>query len=116
MSNLVRHPYHLVDESPWPLVSSFGGLFITTGILSWFHTNDIRLFSVAFLILGLTMFQWWRDISREGRVQGHHSSIVELGLRWGMALFIVSEVLFFVSFFWAFFHRRLAPAVEVGRV
>merc|ERR1711874_653596 len=64
-----RHPYHLVDESPWPLVSSFGGLFITTGILSWFHTNDIRLFSVAFLILGLTMFQWWRDISREGRVQ-----------------------------------------------
>ena len=81
MSNLVRHPYHLVDESPWPLVRSFGGLFVTAGILSWFHLNNMSLFIVALLILSLTMFQWWRDISREGRAQGHHAAIVELGLR-----------------------------------
>lgn len=116
MSNLVRHPYHLVDESPWPLVRAFGGLFVTAGILSWFHLNSMSLFIVALIILSLTIFQWWRDISREGRAQGHHAAIVELGLRWGMALFIVSEVLFFISFFWAFFHRRLAPAVEIGRL
>jgi cytochrome c oxidase subunit 3 len=116
MSNLVRHPYHLVDESPWPLVRAFGGLFVTTGILSWFHLNSISLFFIALLILGLTIFQWWRDISREGSVQGHHAAIVELGLRWGIALFIVSEVLFFVRFFWAFFHSRLAPTLEIGSV
>lgn len=57
MSNLVRHPYHLVDESPWPLVRAFGGLFVTTGILSWFHLNNINLFFIALLILGLTIFQ-----------------------------------------------------------
>lgn len=116
MSNLVRHPYHLVDESPWPLVSAFGGLFVTTGMLSWFHLNSISLFFTALLILGLTIFQWWRDISREGSVQGHHAAIVELGLRWGIALFIVSEVLFFARFFWAFFHSRLAPTLEIGSV
>jgi len=66
------------------------------------------------LIILLVIAQWWRDISREGAVLGLHTSIVELGLRRGMALFIVSEVFFFLSFFWAFFHRRLAPNVEVG--
>ena len=60
------------------------------------------------------MGQWWRDVSREGRILGLHSQIVELGLRWGIVLFIVSEVFFFVSFFWAYFHRRLSPNVEVG--
>jgi len=72
------------------------------------------LFFIGILCLILVIYQWWRDISREGAIQGLHTSIVELGLRWGMALFIVSEIFFFVSFFWAFFHRRLAPNVEVG--
>jgi cytochrome c oxidase subunit 3 len=60
--------------------------------------------------------QWWRDVVREGTFQGHHTQLVVLGLRWGMILFITSEVLFFVSFFWAFFHSSLAPAVEIGAV
>jgi len=72
------------------------------------------LFFIGILSLILVIYQWWRDISREGAIQGLHTSIVELGLRWGIALFIVSEIFFFVSFFWAFFHRRLAPNVEVG--
>merc|ERR1712071_434967 len=66
------------------------------------------------LLLLLVITQWWRDIRREGAIQGLHTSIVELGLRWGIALFIVSEVFFFVRFFWAFFHRRLSPNIEVG--
>ena len=114
MSSIICHPYHIVDESPWPVRSSFGGLFLTTGIVSWFHLNSTLLFTAGLITLTLIIFQWWRDISREGAVQGAHTSIVELGLRWGMALFIVSEVFFFLRFFWAFFHRRLAPNVEVG--
>ena len=116
MSNQINHPYHLVDESPWPLVRSFGGFFITSGIVAWFHTNRIILFFIAFTILRLVIFQWWRDVSREGCYQGLHSALVELGLRWGIALFIVSEVFFFLSFFWAFFHSRLTPTIEVGRL
>jgi len=60
------------------------------------------------------MFQWWRDVSREATFQGHHTVPVGVGLRWGMILFITSEVLFFFAFFWAFFHSSLAPTVELG--
>jgi len=67
-------------------------------------------------VILLSIIQWWRDVSKEGSFQGLHTSVVELGLRWGIVLFIVSEVFFFLSFFWAFFHSRIAPAVDVGRV
>lgn len=116
MSNIMRHPYHMVDESPWPLLRSFGGLFLTTGIASWFHTNNIRLFIIGLLLLTLIIFQWWRDITCEGSLQGLHTSITELGLRWGIILFIVSEIFFFVRFFWAFFHSRLSPSIDVGSI
>lgn len=116
MSNLVRHPYHLVEESPWPLLSSVGALYITSGLVKWFHTFSLSLLLGGLVIILLVIVQWWRDISWEGRGQGLHTSEVELGLRWGIVLFIVSEVFFFLSFFWAFFHSRLAPAVELGRV
>lgn len=65
--------------------------------------------------MGIIIYQWWRDISREASLQGLHTYIVESGLRWGIILFITSEVIFFISFFWAFFHRRLSPRVELGR-
>merc|ERR1711955_37256 len=116
MSNLLCHPYHIVDESPWPIFGSIGGLFLTSGIVRIFHLNSIGLMLCGLLIILLVIAQWWRDISREGAVLGLHTSITELGLRWGMALFIVSEVFFFLSFFWAFFHRRLSPNVEIGRL
>lgn len=58
-----------------------GGLYLTTGIVSWFHLNSIYLFSIGLILLGLVITQWWRDISREGAIQGLHTSITELGLR-----------------------------------
>lgn len=114
MSNLVRHPYHLVDESPWPLISSFGAFTLTRGLVKWFHTNSASLMLLGLLIILTVIAQWWRDVSQEGASQGLHSPIVELGLRWGIILFIVSEVFFFLSFFWAFFHSSLAPTIELG--
>ena len=114
MSNLYTHPYHIVDESPWPLYGSLGGIYFTTGLVSWFHMKSMSLIILGLLILGLVIYQWWRDICREGCYQGLHTRIVELGLRSGMMLFIVSEVFFFVRFFWAFFHSRLSPSVELG--
>lgn len=116
MSNLIRHPYHLVDESPWPLLGSLGAFFITSGLVKWFHTQSSSLLLTGLGIILLVIFQWWRDISKEGAAQGLHSNIVELGLRWGIILFIVSEVFFFLSFFWAFFHRSLSPTAELGSI
>lgn len=114
MSSIVRHPYHLVDESPWPLLRSVGAFFLTSGLIKWFHQNSSSLIYLGLIIILVTIIQWWRDVSAEGANQGLHSRIVELGLRWGIILFIVSEIFFFVSFFWAFFHSRLAPDPEVG--
>lgn len=114
MSNLVRHSYHLVDESPWPLLSSMGAFYLTSGLVKWFHLQSVTLMLIGLLIITIIIAQWWRDVSLEGASQGLHTSIVELGLRWGIMLFILSEVFFFLSFFWAFFHRRLAPTPEIG--
>jgi cytochrome c oxidase subunit 3 len=115
MSNYVCHPYHLVDESPWPIFSALAALGVTRGLLSWFHDQSIFLLLLSLTTLFLITFQWWRDVSREGSYQGLHTNLVEAGLRWGIILFITSEVFFFLSFFWAFFHRSLAPSVELGR-
>nr|QBF44134.1 cytochrome c oxidase subunit III [Chaoborus sp. ZK-2019] len=114
MSTHSNHPYHLVDYSPWPLTGALGAMTVTSGIIQWFHLLDMKLFIIGNLITLLTMYQWWRDISREGTMQGLHTLTVAYGLRWGMILFIISEVFFFVSFFWAFFHSSLSPTIELG--
>lgn len=112
------HPYHLVDPSPWPLVASIGALGLTTGSVMYFHRyvyGEILMF-IALILIILVMFVWWRDVIREGTYLGLHTLTVQKGLRMGMLLFILSEVLFFVSFFWAFFHSALVPTVEIGSV
>lgn len=114
MSTHSNHPYHLVDYRPWPLTGAIGAISIVSGLVKWFHQYDISLIILGTVITILTIYQWWRDISREGTFQGLHTHPVTLGLRWGIILFIVSEIFFFISFFWAFFHRRLSPAIELG--
>nr|QVT15605.1 cytochrome c oxidase subunit 3 [Daphnia mitsukuri] len=114
MSNHMNHPFHLVDKSPWPILSAFSVMSLVSGLAKWFHTFSMDLAILGLFATTLVMIQWWRDVIREGTFQGLHTFKVGVGLRWGMILFIASEVLFFVSFFWAFFHSSLAPAVELG--
>nr|QVV96014.1 cytochrome c oxidase subunit III [Coridius brunneus] len=109
-----NHPYHLVDPSPWPLMASIGSMTITTGMVVWFHKNEMYILWIGLIILMLTMLQWWRDIIRESTFQGKHTMKVVEGLKIGMIMFIISEVFFFISFFWGFFHSSLAPTVEIG--
>jgi len=111
---MVRQPFHLVEFSPWPLVGSLGAFSLVVGLASWFHTSSLVGLTVGLCLILLTMLHWWRDVVREGTYQGFHTTNVARGLRWGIILFIVSEVLFFFAFFWAFFHRRLAPTPELG--
>ena len=97
------HPFHIVDPSPWPYVGAVGCLGMTTGGVMYMHSyqyGDLLLFSSITIIL-LVMIVWWRDVIREATFQGHHTLIVQRGLKWGMLLFILSEVCFFFSFFWA---------------
>nr|YP_009414959.1 cytochrome c oxidase subunit III [Allocebus trichotus]AIW64356.1 cytochrome c oxidase subunit III [Allocebus trichotus]AIW64369.1 cytochrome c oxidase subunit III [Allocebus trichotus] len=108
------HAYHMVNPSPWPLTGAFSALLMTSGLAMWFHSNSTTLLSLGTLTNLLTMYQWWRDIVREGTFQGHHTFTVQKSLRYGMILFIVSEVFFFAGFFWAFYHSSLAPTLELG--
>ena len=114
--NTQKHPYHLVDPSPWPFMISFGLFFLTFGSVMYFHgyigSNFLTL--IGFGIVILTIYTWCRDIVREAVYEGQHTKQVQLGLRNGMLLFIFSELLFFISFFWAFFHSSLAPTPEIG--
>ena len=109
-----RHPFHLVDNSPWPIISALFSLGLTTGGVRLMYYGRGRRLGVALLGLLIVRAQWWRDISREAASIGEHVRVVELGIRWGVILFIISEVFFFVSFFWAFFYSRLAPSPELG--
>lgn len=111
-----NHPYHLVDYRPWPLTGAIGTITLVTGLIKWFHNLNINLLILGYFIILLTIYQWWRDICREGTFQGKHTILVSKGLRWGIILFIISEIFFFISFFWAFFHRRLSPNIEIGSI
>nr|YP_010947350.1 cytochrome c oxidase subunit III [Andraca melli]WGO62374.1 cytochrome c oxidase subunit III [Andraca melli] len=111
-----NHPFHLVDYSPWPLTGAIGVLTLVTGMVNWFHNFNINLLILGYIITLMTMYQWWRDISREGTYQGKHTILVTKGLQWGMVLFIISEIFFFISFFWAFFHSSLSPNIEIGTI
>nr|ALO76101.1 cytochrome c oxidase subunit 3 [Amphiops globus] len=114
MSTHKNHPFHLVDVSPWPLAGALGAMISMIGLIKWFHFFNNNLFLLGMTITMLIMYQWWRDISREGTFQGLHTYNVTMGLRWGMILFITSEVFFFISFFWGFFHSSLSPTIELG--
>lgn len=112
------HAYHLVDPSPWPLVASLGAFMFAVGGVLYMHKfiGGWNLFITGFSIILYVMFTWWRDIIREATFEDTHTITVQKGLRLGMILFILSEVMFFFAFFWAFFHSSVAPVHNLGGV
>lgn len=113
--NKQNHPFHLVTISPWPIIISFRLFNNLICIISWFNNINYYI-APSILCTLLCLYQWWRDISREATFQGHHTFNVYKGLRLGIILFIISEIIFFFSFFWAYFHSSLAPSVEIGQI
>nr|ASY97994.1 cytochrome c oxidase subunit III [Theopropus rubrobrunneus] len=114
MSMNTNHPFHLVTYSPWPIVAAMSIMIAMIGFIKFSYEFNDKLMLMGVLILMLTTIQWWRDVIRESTFQGWHTKEVITGLRWGMILFIISEVFFFISFFWTFYHSSLAPAIEIG--
>ena len=104
-----NHPYHLVDPSPWPIIGASAGLVLAMGLLMFMHElkGGAIVLGIGSILTLATMVVWWRDVINEGENQGHHTTIVQLGLRYGMVLFIASEVMFFLAWFWAFFDASL---------
>jgi cytochrome c oxidase subunit 3 len=112
------HAYHLVSNSPWPLYASLAATLLTIGGVMYMHMYNhgfvVLLFGLIMLISVLSV--WWRDVVRESTYEGMHTTLVQYGLRIGVVLFIVSEVMFFLAFFWAYFHSSLAPSIEIGSI
>lgn len=121
----VKHDYHLVDPSPWPALGAGAAFALTFGTVAYMHPDifgsesektvkalGIGAFMPGVFLILLTMWMWWRDVIKEATHQGHHTPVVQIGMRYGMTLFIASEVMFFVAFFWAFFNSSLFPKVD----
>ena len=112
----VKHEYHLVNPSPWPLVGSVAAATMMIGAVAWmqgdsglFGITGPWMFGLGFSLVLLTMLGWWRDIIKESLTGENTSTVIRLGLRYGMLLFIASEVMFFAAWFWAFFGAALFP-------
>jgi len=106
-----HHPFHLVDLSPWPILTAFSLFFVMLGAVFFMHGHPwdkyVSLFGATSVIY--CTYNWWRDVINEGRVGHHHTAAVRHGLRIGMALFILSEVMFFFGFFFSYFSVSLFP-------
>jgi heme/copper-type cytochrome/quinol oxidase subunit 3 len=113
-----RHGFHLVDPSPWPLITATAAFSLTMSGVQYMHgySGGGWILLMSFIAINLSAGVWWRDVVREATYQGHHTSIVQIGIRYGMLLFILSEVMFFLAFFWAFFHSSLAPSIDIGAI
>nr|YP_010564824.1 cytochrome c oxidase subunit 3 [Pycnogonum diceros]UZA61227.1 cytochrome c oxidase subunit 3 [Pycnogonum diceros] len=109
-----NHPFHIVNMSPWPIIVSMSTMFMMMGLIQMIYMKSIMLMKIGIIMTILITYQWWRDISREATFLGDHTNFVKKNMKIGMILFITSEVLFFLSFFWAFFHSSLVPSVELG--
>ena len=116
--SIESHPYHLSDASPWPLLIATGVLGLVIGNVLYLHAfvGVWKFLKYSFYFVVFCALCWWRDVVREGTFEGNHTRLVQRGLRYGMILFILSEIMFFFAFFWAFFHSSLSPAVQLGSV
>jgi cytochrome c oxidase subunit 3 len=106
-----NHPYHLVDPSPWPILTSFSTFLFALGIISFLHhwKNGVFALLVSFIILCSMLFWWWSDVIFEAKNDGAHNHVVKKGLKIGMIFLILAEAMFFVAFFGAFFYLWWSP-------
>lgn len=127
MADTKNHDYHILDPSPWPLIGSIGAFIIAIGGVVWMQSlkgaeatmgmSGPWVFIIGLAIVLYTMYGWWSDTVKEAHA-GDHTPVVSMHLRYGMIMFIASEVMFFVAWFWAFFDASLFydEAQQVARV
>jgi len=115
MAGSKNHDYHILAPDPWPIIGAFSAFALFGGAVMWLHSNPYGKFVciAGFVMVLVTMFNWWSNTIKEAHA-GDHTPVVSLHLRYGMILFIASEVMFFVAWFWAFFDSALFPSAVVG--
>ena len=117
-SRFQAHPYHLEDPSPWPISMSFALLVMAISAVMYMQGFQFGgyLLNLGTILVATGMSLWFRDVVVESTYLGHNTEQVKRGITLGIALFIISELMAFVSIFWAYFHSSLSPAIEIGGV
>ena len=118
-----KHHFHLVDSSQLPFTAAFASLLLVLNIVFYLHAPDVLrahffdnlMFQGVFFLFTTCLFSWFSTVVVESG-NGYHTVAVRTGLRYGMILFIVSEIMFFFAFFWAFFHVSLSPSIAIGGI
>ena len=111
MAHAKNHDYHILNPSIWPLLSSLFAFVMLTGGILWMHSVTPFVFLIGFVGTLYCMFAWWSEVVEESKI-GDHTPVVQIGLRYGFILFIMSEVMFFAAWFWSFFKHAIYPMNE----
>lgn len=120
--NFQQHPFHLVKPSPWPFLLAFSLCLCLIFTVLWLHEYNtgncafLKFLPIGFFFFFFSFISWLWDVIIEATFEGRHTFAVQKGLRMGFILFIVSEIMFFFGFFWAFFHSSVSPAIWIGAV
>ncbi|WP_322866827.1 cytochrome c oxidase subunit 3 [Aquicoccus sp. G2-2] len=109
MAHEKNHDFHILNPSIWPLLGALAGFTMLFGAVLWFHDVTPWVMIAGFLFVLYVMYGWWSDVVTESKI-GDHTPVVQIGLRYGMVLFIISEVMFFAAWFWNFFKHAMYPA------
>jgi cytochrome c oxidase subunit 3 len=114
-----HHDYHLVNPSPWPIIGSVAAFVTAVGgilMIKDLPIGDLKigpyLFGAGIIGILYIMAAWWIDVVKEAN-GGDHTRVVQISHRYGMILFIASEVMFFVAWFWAFFDASLFSGEQI---
>ncbi len=111
MAHEKNHDYHVLPPSIWPFLSAVATFVMLFGAVLWMAQGMPWMFLIGFVGVLFTMLGWWVDVVRESH-SGDHTPVVVIGLRYGFILFIMSEVMFFATWFWSFFKHALYPMTE----
>jgi cytochrome c oxidase subunit III len=113
-----NHDYHMVEPSPWPFWISVAVFVMMIGAIAWMQEWTPWVFWIGFAGVLYVMYAWWADVVREANNGVDHTPVVQMHHRYGMMLFIASEVMLFVAFFWAYFDGffRLDDVEQYARV
>nr|DBA43512.1 TPA_asm: COX3 [Bombus citrinus] len=107
-------PFHMVTPSPWPIMISMNLMNLLMSLISWIYLNNFMFSMFNLLTFLMSMMMWFRDIIRESTFQGYHSFYITSMMKFSMILLIISELFFFISFFWTFFHNSMSPSIEIN--
>nr|ALA07953.1 cytochrome c oxidase subunit III [Argopecten ventricosus] len=109
-----RCPFHRVDQSPWPLLTAWSLGISAMMFVQFLHGDPFYRVLVGLGLVVTCVYWWFSDIISEATFMGKHTRRVQRGIRIGFCMFLISETMFFASFFWAFFHSALAPGMALG--